>query len=57
LGLLYVSSRFTDEPAQFFMVVGVITIALGVGFLISAFAAYAISRRLGLMESQPSVNA
>ncbi len=57
LGLLYVSSRFTDEPAQFFMVVGVITIALGIGFMMSAVAAYVLSRRLGLMESQPPANA
>lgn len=58
LGLLYVSSRFTEEPAEFFMVVGVITIALGVGFMMSAVAAYALSRRLGLMESpQSSTNA
>ena len=58
-GLLVISSNFTDEPAQFFMVVGVIILALGAGFLISALAAYVISRRLGLMdsESQPSVNA
>ena len=58
LGLLYVSSRFSEEPAEFFMVVGVITIALGVGFMMSAVAAYALSRRLGLMEpAQPSTNA
>jgi hypothetical protein len=57
LGLLYVSTNFTDEPAQFFMVIGVITLALGAGFMISAVAAYVISRRLGLMESQPGVNA
>jgi hypothetical protein len=57
LGLLYVSSRFTDEPAQFFMVIGVITIALGIGFMMSAVAAYVLSRRLGLMESQPPANA
>jgi hypothetical protein len=58
LGLLYVSSRFTEEPAEFFMVIGVITIALGVGFMMSAVAAYALSRRLGLMEpAQPSTNA
>jgi len=57
LGLLYVSSRFTEDPAQFFMVVGVITIALGVGFMMSAAAAYLLSRRLGLMESQPPANA
>ena len=57
LGLLYVSSRFADEPAQFFMVIGVITIALGIGFMMSAVAAYVLSRRLGLMESQPPANA
>jgi hypothetical protein len=57
LGVLYVSSRFTDELAQFFMVLGVLNLALGAGFMISAAAAYAISRRLGLMESQPPANA
>ena len=58
VGLLYVSSRFTEEPAEFFLVVGVITIALGVGFMMSAAAAYVLSRRLGLMESpQPTTNA
>ena len=58
VGLLYVSARFTDEPAQFFMVVGVVTIALGAGFMMSAVAAYMLSRRLGLMESpQPSTHA
>ena len=56
LGLLYVSSRFIDEAAQFFLVVGVITIALGVGFMMSAGAAYVLSRRLGLVE-QPTINA
>jgi hypothetical protein len=57
VGMLIVSSSFTDEPAQFFLVVGAIILALGAGFMISALAAYIISRRLGLMESQPSVNA
>jgi hypothetical protein len=57
IGLLYVSSRFTDEASQFFMVIGVITIALGAGFMMSAGAAYVLSRRLGLMESHSSVNA
>jgi hypothetical protein len=49
-GVLYVSSRFTDEAEQFFMVVGVVTLALGVGFIVSAVAAYVLSRRLGLIE-------
>jgi hypothetical protein len=50
LGALYVSSRFIDEAAQFFMVIGVMTSALGGGFIISAIAAYILSRRLGLLE-------
>ncbi|MEO8074954.1 MAG: hypothetical protein ABI818_01415 [Acidobacteriota bacterium] len=49
-GVLYVSSRFVDEAAQFFMVVGVVTLALGAGFIVSAIAAYVLSRRLGLLE-------
>jgi hypothetical protein len=49
-GLLYVSSRFLDEPAQFFMVVGVLTLALGAGFIVSAIAAYGLSRKLGLLD-------
>lgn len=50
LGMLYVSTRFLDEPAQFFLVVGVLTLALGGGFIVSAMAAYALSRRLGLLD-------
>lgn len=54
-GLLYVSTRFIDEPAQFFMVVGVLTLSLGGGFIVSAIAAYGLSRRLGLLDP-PSTN-
>jgi hypothetical protein len=53
IGLLYVSSTLTDEPAQFFMVIGVITLALGGGFIVSAVAAYALSRKLGLLDPVP----
>lgn len=51
LGVLFVSTRFADEPAQFFFVVGVVTLALGAGFIASAAAAYGLSRRLGLLET------
>lgn len=57
LGILFVSSRFTDEPAQFFFVVGVVTLALGGGFIVSAVAAYVLSRRLGLLEKPVSDHA
>ena len=55
VGLLWVSTRFIDEPAQFFMVVGVLSLALGGGFIISAAAAYMLSRRLGLLDP-PAAN-
>jgi hypothetical protein len=58
IGVLYVSRSFAaDEPATFFMVIGVITLALGGGFIISAVAAYGVSRRLGLLEPVPADNA
>ncbi len=50
VGVLFVSSQFVDEPAQFFFVVGVVTLALGAGFIVSAVAAYVLSQRLGLLE-------
>ena len=50
LGVLYVSRRLLDDAAQFFMVVGVVTVALGVGFIASGVAAYLLSRRLGLLD-------
>jgi hypothetical protein len=53
IGLLYVSSTFIDEPAQFFMVIGVVTLALGGGFIVSAVAAYGLSRKLGLLDPVP----
>jgi hypothetical protein len=53
MGMLYVSSTFTAEPAQFFMVIGVITLALGGGFIVSAVAAYGLSRKLGLLDPVP----
>jgi len=54
IGLLYVSSTFIDEPAELFRVLGVVSLALGGGFLVSAVAAYALSRRLGLLDPAPA---
>lgn len=55
IGVLFVSSYFTDEPAQFFLVVGTVILALGGGFIVSALAAYLLSQRLGLLE-KPSTD-
>jgi hypothetical protein len=49
-GLLQVSRRFVEEPAQFFMVLGILALALGAGFVVSAIAAYGLSRKLGLLD-------
>jgi hypothetical protein len=63
LGLLYVSSRmvsgapgFTPGFAELSMplfVMGIVAVALGGGFVLSAVVAYAISRRLGLFDPAP----
>lgn len=50
IGLLQVSRRFTDELSQVFLVAGILFLALGAGFVVSAVAAYGLSRRLGLLE-------
>ena len=54
IGLLYVSSTFIDEPAELFRVLGVLSLALGGGFVVSAAVAYVLSRRLGLLDPAPA---
>lgn len=50
LGLVILSGRLITEIATPMMVFGVMGIALGAGFIISAFAAYFASRRFGLLD-------
>jgi hypothetical protein len=52
LGLMLVKRQFAadSEPAYFFFVIGTLTFALGAGFVVSAAAAYALSRKLGLVD-------
>jgi hypothetical protein len=55
IGLHIVGGRVSDAPAsQSLHALGVIGIALGVGFVISAIISFAISQRLGLIESASS---
>lgn len=49
LGLEVVAARAIEEVAQPLAAVGVVVIALGIGFGVSAFMAYVLSRRLGLI--------
>jgi hypothetical protein len=50
LGGLFLSTRLEYEASQFFFVLGVLGLALGAGFVFSAVASYALSRKLGLFE-------
>ena len=53
LGLLFVSNRVLEEVAQPLFSIGVLALAVGAGFVVSAGASFLLSRRLGLFESAP----
>ncbi len=50
LGLLFVSNRVIEEVAQPLFAIGVLALAVGTGFVVSAGASFLLSRRLGLFE-------
>jgi hypothetical protein len=49
-GLWFAKQGVISEVAQPLQVVSILTIALGIGFIVSAFASYAMSRQLGLVQ-------
>ena len=51
IGLFVAKGIVIEEAAQVLYVISVLAIAIGVGFVVSAFVAYALSQRLGLLES------
>jgi len=53
IGLQVVSGRVENDASQPLHALGVLGIALGLGFVISAIISYAISHRLGLIEPAP----
>ena len=54
-GLEIVAGRFNDADAKAgFGAIGVLVIALGIGFILSAIGSYMLSRRLGLLEQTPT---
>jgi hypothetical protein len=53
IGLLVVSGRVANDVSQGIQALGVLGIALGLGFVISAIISFVISRKLGLIETPP----
>lgn len=51
-GLWFAKNGVIDEVAQALQVVAILAMALGIGFVVSAFASYALSRQLGLVQPQ-----
>lgn len=49
-GLWLARSGVIDEAAQAMQVIAILTMALGVGFVLSALASYGLSRQLGLVS-------
>src|SRR5688572_4041403 len=54
LGLLFVSGRVIQEVSEVFFAVGVLALAVGVGFVVSAAASLLLSQRLGLLGAGPA---
>ena len=50
LGILFVSGRVIEEISQPLFALGVLVLALGTGFVVSAAASFFLSRRLGLLD-------
>ena len=51
LGFLSLAWKYQrDDPGDVFMVIGVVGLSLGIGFLLSASVSYRLSRSMGLLE-------
>jgi hypothetical protein len=55
IGLYVVSARLSEDASQPLHALGVLGIALGVGFVVSAIISFVISQRLGLIEPASSL--
>ncbi len=53
VGLWFAKNNVIEEAAQPLYVVAMLAIALGVGFVVSSIVAYAFSRQLGLLDTEP----
>ena len=57
LGMLVVSARAIPEVAQGLWAIGIVALAIGGGFVLSAVVAYVLSRRMGLFDQAPAAPA
>lgn len=57
MGMLFLSGRAVMEAREFFYIAGCLAAAVGAGFVVSAGAAYLLSRRLGLIDTPAQPNA
>jgi hypothetical protein len=57
MGILIVSRRTLEEIAPPLGAFGAIIISLGIGFIVSAVLAYALTRRFGLLNAPPASDA
>jgi hypothetical protein len=49
VGLVFVSNNLIPEVGEVFYTIGVLLLAMGIGFVLSAAASYILSQRLGLL--------
>ena len=54
LGVEVIAARAIDDVAQPIAAIGILVIAIGLGFTISAALSYLMSRRLGLLQTEPA---
>ena len=54
IGFRYAGNFVKDDAHDAIIVVGVIILSLGVGFIIASLMAFAVSSRLGLFPSKPA---
>jgi hypothetical protein len=53
VGFWIAETRFPEEMGEGFFIIGTLAAALGIGFVVSAAAAYVISSRFGLVAPRP----
>ncbi len=53
IGLWIARSNMMEEIGELLYVVSILSVSLGIGFVVSALLSYALSHRLGLLEPQP----